>query len=328
MAIEPVLPGKQGLLSEPRRVAGTHIEIVRPFDGRALRAVLLDFDGTLSLERDGWPNLMVATNSAALAQAVPGVSPAEAIDWVIRDIEFNIGAPTFVQMKRLAAEIVRRGGVATDAGRYKAVYNHALVAMVAAVHSRLASGQIHIADLTVSGAFDLLEALRDQFGHRALHLASGTDIAPVRESVRLLGFDVFFCDGHGEPAGPDDPAGRNDRDACFSNRIIAAGSTGDPEQCAKELVIAKLVAEENLQPGQLLCFGDGFPEILHAYRAGGVCVGVVTPDHSYYESQGHFSVAQKRERLVHAGAHVLVPDFRDAETLVQVLRSGQSGLKP
>ena len=37
----------------PLPVPGTSIEIIRPFDGRAITTVLFDFDGTLSLERDG-----------------------------------------------------------------------------------------------------------------------------------------------------------------------------------------------------------------------------------------------------------------------------------
>ena len=43
-----------------KNISGKDIEIIRSFDGRNLTTVLFDFDGTLSRERDGWVNLMVA----------------------------------------------------------------------------------------------------------------------------------------------------------------------------------------------------------------------------------------------------------------------------
>ena len=69
-----------GSMRKTAKISGTNIEIIRPFDGRNLTTVLFDFDGTLSLERDGWVNLIVATCSAAMVQAVPGISVAEAVE--------------------------------------------------------------------------------------------------------------------------------------------------------------------------------------------------------------------------------------------------------
>jgi len=274
------------------------MEIIRPFDGSNITTVLFDFDGTLSLERDGWANLMVATNSAALAQAVPEISPDESVEWVIHDIEQSIGIPTYMQMKLLAAEIARRGGTALSPQRYKKVYTSALEAMVKSIHLKLANKQIDVENLRVPGALELLRELAHKFGEEALYLASGTDIAPIKHSVKLLGFERYFGD-----------------------RVIASGSLASPEQCAKKSVVQRLLNEQNIQPGQLLCFGDGTPEIQYTHDAGGVCVGVLSPDHSYYENVGHFTVAQKRERLINAGAHVLVSDFRDAARLVEVVCS-------
>ena len=37
----------------------TSIELVRAVDGQNIRHAVLDFDGTLSLIRDGWQNVMV-----------------------------------------------------------------------------------------------------------------------------------------------------------------------------------------------------------------------------------------------------------------------------
>jgi len=258
-----------------------------------LTTVLFDFDGTLSRERDGWVNLMVATNSAALIQAVPNISVQVAVDWIIRDIEKTIGIPTYQQMKRLAEEIDRRGGKSLSPQRYKDVYNHALVSMVKSAHQKLEKSELDVEDLRVPGTIDLLIELSNRFGIDALYLTSGTDIRPVRESVEILGYEKFF-----------------------GARIIASGSIDNPEVCIKHVIVKRLVERQRLQPAQLLCFGDGIPELEYTNQFGGICVGVLTPDKSHYESQGHFTIEQKRERLIKAGAHILVPDFNYASKLV------------
>jgi phosphoglycolate phosphatase-like HAD superfamily hydrolase len=280
------------------KIRETNIEIIRPFDGRNLTTMLFDFDGTLSRERDGWVNLMVATCSALMVQAVPGVSVTEAVEWVIHDIEQSIGVPTYQQMKRLADEISKRGGLSLSPQRYKDIYNDALVSMVKTTQQRFKEGEIDVEDLRVPGAIELLDGLCDKFGNDALYLSSGTDIQPVKESVKILGYEKFFED-----------------------RIIASGSNGNNHDCPKQLTIEKLVAEQGLQPGQLLTFGDGIPEIKNTHQFGGVCVGVLTPDRGNYELRGHFTIEKKRERLIDAGAHLIVRDFRCATKLLEIVCS-------
>ena len=282
-------------------ISGTNIEIIRPFDGRNLTTVLFDFDGTLSRERDGWVNLMVATCSAAMVQAVPGISVVEAVEWVINDIEKTIGIPTFNQMKRLADEINKRGGSSLSPQRYKDIYNDALVSMVKTTHQKLKNNEIEIENLRIPGAIQLLTELDKIFGNNALFLSSGTDIEPVKESVKILGYDNFFED-----------------------RIIASGSNGNNSDCPKQMIIEKLIEEQNLQPDQLLTFGDGVPEIEYTQKFGGVCVGVLTPDQSHYELRGQFTIEKKRERLIQAGAHLLVPDFRFPTKLLETVCSNIS----
>jgi len=285
-------------MSKTVEIGGTNIEIIRPFDGRNLTTVLFDFDGTLSRERDGWVNLMVATCSALMVQAIPDITVTEAVEWVIKDIEKTIGIPTLQQMKRLADEINSRGGLSLSPRRYKDIYNDALVSMVNTKHQRLKSNELDIEDLRVPGAIQFLTALDKKFGKNALFLSSGTDIQPVKESVIILGYNKFFED-----------------------RIIASGSNGNNSDCPKRLIIEKLVEERNLQPGQLLTFGDGIPEIEYTEKFGGVCIGVLMPDQGHYETRGHFTIEQKRERLIKAGAHILVPDFRVATKLLEIVCS-------
>ncbi len=281
-----------------KNISGTNIEIIRPFDGSNITTVLFDFDGTLSRERDGWVNLMVAANSGAMAQAIPGISVLEAVEWVINDIEKTIGIPTYQQMKRLADEISNRSGSSLSLQRYKDIYNDALTSMVKTTHQRFLSGELEIEDLRVPGAIELLTELDRKFGKKALFLSSGTDIKPIKQSVKILDYEKFFED-----------------------RIMAAGLNGNQDDCPKQLIIEKLIAERNLQPGQLLAFGDGVPEIEYANRSGGICVGVLTPDKSHYENRGHFTIEKKRERLIKAGAHLLVTDFTYASKLIDIISS-------
>ena len=277
---------------------GRNIEIIRPFDGRNITTVLFDFDGTLSRERDGWVNLMVATCSAAMVQAIPEISVAEAVEWVIDDIEQTIGIPTYQQMKRLADEISKRGGSSLSPQRYKDIYNDALKAMVQTSHQKLKRGELNNEDLRMPGAIEFLAELEKIVGKNAMFLASGTDIQPVQESVKILGFDKFFED-----------------------RIIASGSSSNNNECPKQLIIEKMIAEQDLQPGQLLTFGDGVPEIEYTTRSGGIAIGVLSPDQSHYELQGHFTIEQKRARLIKAGAQILVTDFLDAPRLLKLIIS-------
>ena len=290
-------PGKKDVLGTPIKVPDSNIEIIRPFDGNKITSVLFDYDETLSTERSGWPNLMISSNSAILIQALPNITSEEAASWVIKDIEESIGIPTYTQMKRLAKHIEDLGGNPKDPQKYKNIYNEALKAMVTSRHEKLKSKEITKEDLRVKGSLDFLKKLSLKFNEN-LYLASGTDVSAIKQSAELLNYHEFF-----------------------KENIVGAGSTNNPEQCAKQSVINKLVNEKNLKPGQLVCFGDGFPEILHTYHAGGICVGLLTPDKSNYESQGHFTIKQKRERLINAGAHILIPNFSDAEKLIQLITS-------
>src|SRR5437899_7084071 len=100
------------------------IEVVRPNLPRGrFRSVLFDFDGTLSLIREGWPQVMIpmmveelratgtAETEAALAAAVE--------DFVMR---LN-GRQTIYQMMQLAEEVRRRGGQPREPLEYKHRYH-------------------------------------------------------------------------------------------------------------------------------------------------------------------------------------------------------------
>ncbi len=299
-------PGKKDLLKKPVIVDNTNgnIEIIRKFDGSNISVGLFDFDGTLSDERVGWPNLMVATNTAFLiAHSKNKLDHKQAQKNVIEDIEKTIGIPTYMQMKRLAGMIEKNGcnGADLNPKIFKDIFNNSLVSMVESRRSQIVNGTLTKDELRINGSYELLDEL-SKILLEGFYLASGSDVDAIKESIEYLGFSEFFP----------------------KERITGAGSLG-PEDDAKEAVINRMLNEFSFKGNQLLTFGDGFPEILHTYLAGGIAVGVLTPDHSYYEHQGHFTLKQKEQRLVNAGAHIIVRNpFQNIPQLVNVIKGSYS----
>src|SRR3979411_2507539 len=87
------------------------IEILRPDLPRGrFRSVLFDFDGTLSLIREGWPQVMIPMMVRELRQT--GAAEAEAV--LTAAVEESVsrlnGRQTIYQMMQLADEVSRRGG--------------------------------------------------------------------------------------------------------------------------------------------------------------------------------------------------------------------------
>ena len=178
---------------------------------------------------------------------------------------------------------------------FKDTYNIALINMVESRRAQLKTGELTMDDLRINGAMDLLQQLKPQLSG-GIYLASGSDLDAVTESVEHLGYSEFF---------PKD-------------RIAAAGILNQDDD-PKEMVIKGLLNDQNIKGEQLVTFGDGFPEMLYTYLAGGVSVGVLSRDESHYEHMGYFTVEQKKQRLLNAGAHILiynpyenVPELLDA----------------
>jgi phosphoglycolate phosphatase-like HAD superfamily hydrolase len=88
------------------------------------------------------------------------------------------------------------------------------------------------------------------------------------------------------------------------------GATGSFADYNKEKVLQELMAAHKLEGGQVLVVGDGPVEIKVAAAHACVALGVACD-----ESQGECWDPAKRERLVAAGADLLVPDFSRAGVL-------------
>jgi phosphoglycolate phosphatase-like HAD superfamily hydrolase len=265
-------------------------EVVNPSVRRGpFRAVLFDFDGTLSLIREGWPAVMVGMMLDRLReQGLDRDGDAERLDDLVMGLN---GQPTARQMEAFAAEVGRRGGAA-DPGVYLRDYADRLMGTVRGRWAALTSGAARAADWVVPGAHALLADLRDRGA--ALFVASGTDHAHVAHEARLLGVDGFF------PAGIDAP---RDGDPAFTKRRV----------------IARVLAELGVRGEELLGFGDGVVETAEVKRAGGVAVGVASAEPG---SPPGAVEPGKRTRLIAAGADSIVPDYAAGAALVRWLWGG------
>ncbi len=264
-----------------------------PF-GRIKHAVF-DNDGTISTLRQGWEQVM----APVMVRAVLGDKYETADETLYHKVKSRLadyidkstGIQTIIQMEALV-EMVREFGIVADVDvldkfGYKEIYNDALMELVNRRIGKFNSGELDINDYTIKGALEFVEALKKS-GIK-LYLASGTDRHDVIAESEALGYAQLFDGG-------------------------VYGAVGDVTKYSKKMVIEKIMAENKLQGPELVVFGDGPVEIRECRKRDGIAVGIASD-----EIRRHGLSAEKRTRLVKAGAHVIVPDFSQYETLIELL---------
>lgn len=274
---------------ETRFLAGTAIEIARESDSRhPPRHVLFDFDGTLSLIREGWPDVMVPMMVEVLTQTGTTES-GEQLHQLAHNFVMELnGKQTIYQMIRLAEEVKKRGGNAKPPLEYKQMYHERLMTRIRSKREDLRSGNVPPADMLVPGSIDILRSLKEK-GAR-LYLASGTDENYVREEVELLQLTSFFGDH-------------------------VYGAVEDYKSFSKAQVIQRILADNQVEGAELLGFGDGYVEIQNVKAVGGTAVAVASDE----SGRSGKPDAWKRNRLIGVGADVVIPDFRECEHLIDYL---------
>src|SRR5438067_4623106 len=160
------------------------VEVLRPDLPRGgFRSVLFDFDGTLSLLREGWPQVMIPMMVEVLRQTGTSETEAQLAETIEEFVMRLNGRQTIYQMIQLAEEVTRRGGTPLDPLAYKHRYHDLLMARI---HGRIEALKQHRAsadDWTVPGSHALLDDLR--WRGVTLYLASGTDLKYVRQEAAL-----------------------------------------------------------------------------------------------------------------------------------------------
>lgn len=264
------------------------IEVLRPeFTRGDFRAVLFDFDGTLSLIRRNWPEVMIPMMVDVLVET--GTSESrEFLHAHVEDFVMRLnGKQTIYQMMQLADEVKARGAEPRDPLSYKEQYHDLLSAQIHGRVNGLADGTVAPEELTVPGSHRLLERLRDL--GLELYLASGTDLRFVKQEAEALQVAEFF--------GPH-----------------IYGALDDYQNFSKKMIIDRIISDAGVAGHQLIGFGDGFVEIQEVRAAGGVSIGVASNEES---RQGVND--WKRNRLIRAGADIIIGDYRCQDRLFELL---------
>lgn len=272
-----------------RFLPGSPIEIIRSvnFAGPPEYA-LFDFDGTLSLIREGWMDVMIPMMVEVLLETGTGESRDQLHNLVYKFVTELTGKQTIYQMIRLKEEVALRGGTPADPLDYKREYHNRLMERIDARREGLRSGRSTPVEMLVPGSVELLNALKRR--DVQMYLASGTDEHYVREEALLLGIDSYF-----------------------GEHIY--GAIDDYRSFSKAQVIRSILGNADVVPSKLVGFGDGYVEILNVKEAGGTAVGVASDE----SGRSGKPDVWKRERLIGVGADLIIPDFRHHEDLIEYL---------
>jgi phosphoglycolate phosphatase-like HAD superfamily hydrolase len=256
---------------------------------RNARVVLFDFDGTLSLIRSGWMDVMVPMMVQILADLKTGETE-EQLRVVAEELIWRLtGKETIYQMIALADAIEARGGQPLEPLAYKKMYLDLLWLKIEGRVEALRKGHADPEQYLVPGARALLEQLKNR--GLTMYLASGTDEVFMKEEASLLGVTGYFEGG-------------------------VYGALDDYKSFSKAILIQRILSTAEFSGQQILVFGDGYVEIEEVKNVGGVAVGVASeePDCTRVDEW-------KRKRLIGVGADYIVPNFLCREELFSSLFS-------
>jgi phosphoglycolate phosphatase-like HAD superfamily hydrolase len=260
-----------------------------------IKHAVFDNDGTISTLRQGWEQIM----TPVMIKAILGDEYETADETLYHKVRRRVadyidkstGVQTILQMEALVEMVNEFGRVPAeeihDKFGYKEIYNDALMELVNRRIEKFKCGELDINDYTIKGALDFLKMLRKR-GIK-LYLASGTDRQDVIAESEALGYAELFDGG-------------------------IYGALGDIAKYSKKMVIEKIMAENSLQGSELAVFGDGPVELRECRKRDGIAIGVASD-----EVRRHGLSIEKRNRLVKAGAHIIIPDFSQYGKLIELL---------
>lgn len=261
-------------------------QVIRPnrYPGR-IRLAVFDFDGTVSLLRSGWQQLMVEL-AMEVVPRLDGENDTE-ISAIARDLVFRTtGQPAIHQMQAVADLVRARGGTPMEAMSYKRL---CLARLSSRVGPRLAAIKMHPEEREtwlVPGVLRMLETMHAR--EVECYLASGSDEVSVRAETAALGIDRFFAGIY--------------------------GATSNVENSTKAVIIPRIAREHDLGENEWVTFGDGVEEIRLANESGGIAVGI-----AWSEFHSGLVDPDQCTRLVAAGADVIIKDFRSHDQVISYL---------
>lgn len=284
-------------IRQAKYLENSEIEIITRWHRQPeIKHAIFDNDGTISTLREGWEQIM----APMMIRAILGKNYEDADESVLTKVKSAVdelidnttGIQTLRQMVHLAGLVREFGfipeGDILDAHGYKEIYNEDLLALVRRREEKLRRGEITIDDLTIKNAIPFLKFLCDK-GIK-LWLTSGTDTADVKHEAAILGHDWLF-----------------------EGRIY--GATGNINAEAKKMVLDSILDSIGKEEAaSIITFGDGPVEIRETHKRGGLTAGVASNELRRYGLN-----PGKRTRLIKAGADIIIPDFSQADILLQML---------
>ncbi len=265
-----------------------YIEILNPnLRTSNIKHALFDFDGTISVMREGWPGVMIPLMVELLLDT-PNNEGAEALEQYCREyVDQSTGIDTIYQMMHIAEQVEARGGVPLEPMDYKKEYLLRLMLRIQHRIDSVKSGTVQPKDMVMEGSLEFLELLKSN-GIK-MYVASGTDHANVVDEATALGVAHYFG-GH------------------------IYGALDNYLERSKAKVIKDILETNHLSGDSLMVLGDGFVEIENCKAVGGISIGVAS-DEVNRKGLNEW----KRERLIRAGADVIIPDFSDIPALKGLL---------
>jgi phosphoglycolate phosphatase-like HAD superfamily hydrolase len=264
------------------------VENVKPgVSARNARVVLFDFDGTLSLIRSGWMNIMVPMMVEILLDLKSGESEADLKKMVEEFVWRLTGKETIYQMMAFAGAVAERGGQALEPQTYKKMYLDRLWHLIESRIEALRRGNASPEEYMVPGSRALLDRLKER--GLKLYLASGTDDAFVKNEAGLLGLTHYFDGG-------------------------VYGALDDYKSFSKAILIQRILSSSDVRGSDFLVFGDGYVEIEEVKNVGGVAVGVASEEPECVKVD-----EWKRKRLIGVGADYIVANYLCGEELFGTL---------
>lgn len=257
-------------------------EVINPHLRRQpAQAAVFDFDGTLSLIREGWSVIMADLALDLLRDQQLVQEPLGPLHEYFEDQVLRLsGKPSIFQMQRLAEEVAARGGKPGDPQEYLQEFTRRLLEATRERKQELQAGKAPPTAWEVPGSQQLLRLL-EQRGV-TLYLVSGTDRPSVLEEAELLGLMPFFGDRVHAPG--DDALAFNKRD------------------------VIRAIAEKH---EMVIGFGDGYAETVEMKAVGGATIGVAS------RPAGQSGIHPlKRTMLIELGADAIIPHYAEADRLL------------
>jgi rfaE bifunctional protein kinase chain/domain len=283
-------------LRKSKFYGSSEFEIINPdIQIGKIEHVLFDHDGTISVLREGWEDIMEPMMIKSILGKEYDTINEEMYQRVKKRVKEYIdqstGIETIVQMQSLA-DMVKEFGIVPQNEilsplEYKQIYNDSLMTKVNYRIKKLMNGELSVDDFIIKGVIHFLELLKKN--NIKIYLASGTDTEDVVREAKSLGYAQYF-----------------------GEHIY--GSLGYKSTNAKRIVIENIIRKNNLNGKQLAAFGDGPVELREVKKTGGIAIGIASDEIRRYGIN-----QTKRSRLIKSGADIIIRDYSAYEKLFDLL---------